>query len=134
MKYSIVKDYTDLSYWLVDRDCESDTEIKIFESDSMHECFSWFVQQSFKNEEFKHLNVELINEYVWCVYWSDFGEQFYMCPDKGDSTLDSVCFKGSEKECDEFFQKHYIHDENAEKFNAEVRDEQIAWIDNVDLE
>ena len=130
MKYSIVKDFTDLSFWLVDRNHERATEIKIFESDSMHECFSWF------NQTFLcfNLNVELENEIVWCVYWSDFNENYYICSDKGDSTLDDVCFKGSEKECDEFFEKHYIHDEDAEKFNAEARDEQIAWMDDVDLE
>lgn len=114
MKYSIVKDFTDLSYWLVDRNYERATETKIFESDSMHECFSWFSNKSWKNEDFKHLNVELENETVWCVYWSDFDENYYTCPDKGDSTLDDACFKGSEKECDEFFQKHFINDINKE--------------------
>ena len=110
MKYSIVKDYTDLSFWLVNRESERASEVKIFESDSMHECFRWFVDKSWENEDFTHLNVELNDEYVWCVYWSDFDENYYICPDKGDSTLDDVCFKGSEKECDEFFQKHFIND------------------------
>ena len=112
MKYSIMKDFEDLSYWLVDRNYERATEIKIFESDSMHECFAWFSAKSWKDENFTHLNVELENETVWCVYWSDFDENYYICPDKCDSTLDDVCFKGSEKECDEFFQKHYFHDED----------------------
>ena len=43
-------------------------------------------------------------------FTEDFDENYYICPDKGDSTLDDVCFKGSEKECDEFFQKHFIND------------------------
>lgn len=134
MKYGIFKDYTDLSYWLVNRDYERADEIKIFESDSMHECFSWFNAKSLENEDFIYLNVELENESVWCIYWSDFNENYYICPDKCESTLDDVCFKGSEKECNEFFQKHFICDENTEKFNAEARDEQIAWMDDVDLE
>lgn len=123
MKYSIIKDYEDMSYWLVDRNHDRASEIKIFESESIHECFSWFFKESFRNENFKHLNVELEHEVVYCVYWSDFDEQYYVCPDKGDTTLDDVCFKGSEKECNEFFKKHYIHNDEVEKFNAEARDE-----------
>ena len=110
MKYSIVKDFEDLSYWLVNRPNERATETKIFESDSLHECFSWFNDKMWESEEYSYLNVELTDECVWCVYWSDWEEQYYMCPDKGDSTLDDLCFKGSEKECDNFFQKHFIHE------------------------
>ena len=80
------------------------SEIEDYESDSLHDCFGW----AFANA--KILYSDLHNEEVWCVYWSDFSENYYMCPDKGDETLDDVCFRGSEKECDEFYQKHYIHD------------------------
>ena len=45
------------------------------------------------------------NNDKFCVYWSDFDECYYVSPDKGDTTLDTKCFEGTEKEADEFCDK-----------------------------
>jgi hypothetical protein len=48
-----------------------------------------------------------------------------MCPDKGDGTLDDVCFRGSEEECEKWFNEHYItDDENIEKFSEWLNNEE----------
>ena len=39
---------------------------------------------------------------VWCVYWSILDECYYTSLDKGDTTLDDLCYKGSEKDCDDY--------------------------------
>ena len=109
MKYSIFHDIEDDGYYVVNNSSkEYATEIKVYESDSLHDCFVWFKTKSWEEKKFDlKLNLEL-DEEVWCVYWGDFSENYYMCPDKGDGTLDDVCFRGSEEECDEWFNNHYI--------------------------
>lgn len=113
MKYSIMHDLVDNTYWIVDRPNDRCDEIRVYESDSLHDCFRWFIDKSWEEEGFNSKpNLEL-HEEVWCVYWGDFSENYYMCPDQEDGTLDDVCFRGSEEECDEWFNKHYIaSDEN----------------------
>ena len=110
MKYFIFHDFEDDGYYVVNnRSKEYATEIKVYESDSLHDCFEW----AYNNN--KNLYADLHNESVWCVYWGDFSENYYMCPDKGDGTLDDVCFRGSEKECEEWCSKHYIAEDNLEE-------------------
>lgn len=108
MKYSIMHDWESDEYYIADRSAEHIVESKVYESDSLHNCFRW----AFANG--KRLYSDLQNEEVWCVYWSDFDENYYVSPDKGDSTLDDVCFRGSEEECDEFFRGHFIAEDNFE--------------------
>lgn len=110
MKYSIFHDFEDDGYYVVNnRSKEYATEIKVYESDSLHDCFGW----AFANA--KRLYSDLHDEYVWCVYWSNFSENYYMCPDKGDGTLDDVCFRGSKEECDKFCSEHFIAEDNFEE-------------------
>ena len=83
------------------------TEIKVYESDSLHDCFKWAYDNN------KHLYSDLHDEEVQCVYWGDFLENYYMCPDKRVGTLDDVCFRGSE-ECNNFLSEHFIAKDNFE--------------------
>ena len=114
MKYFIMRDLVDNTYWIVDRITERADEIKVYESDSLHACFIWFIDKSWEEEGFDSKpNLEL-HEEVWCVYWSDFSENYYICPDMEDGTLDDVCFRGSEEECNKFFNEHFITEDNFE--------------------
>ena len=106
-KYSIMHDLVDDLYWIVERNEDRAEEIKVYESDSLHDCYCW----GFANHKPLRAEVE-----VWCVYWSDFEENYYMCPDKKDGTLDDVCFYGSEEECEEYFSKKYIKDDDDDYF------------------
>ena len=45
MKYSIMRDLVDNTYWIVDRITEWADEIKVYESDSLHACFIWFIER-----------------------------------------------------------------------------------------
>lgn len=110
MKYSIMHDLVDDTYWIVDRVDDRAEEIKVFESDSLHACFNWFRDRLWDLEDDFNArpNVELHDTQLWCVYWSDFDENYYICEDKGDGTLDDVCYQGTEEECEEYFCKKYI--------------------------
>jgi hypothetical protein len=67
MKYSIFHDFEDDGYYVANnRSKEYATEIKVYESDSLHDCFGW----AFANT--KMLYSDLHNEEVWCVYWVIF--------------------------------------------------------------
>lgn len=109
MKYSVFHDFGDDGYYVVNnRSNEYATEIKVYESDSLHDCFEW----AFANA--KRLYSDLHNENVWRVHRDNFSENYYMCLDKGDGTLDDVCFRGSEEECNNFLSKHFIAEDNFE--------------------
>ena len=58
MKYSIFYDFEDDCYYVVN-DCSKEyaTEIKIYESDSLHNCFKWAYDNN------KHLYTDLYNPF-----------------------------------------------------------------------
>ena len=60
MKYSIMHDLIDDTYWIVDRPNDRCEEIKVYESDSLHDCFIWFIDKSWEEEGFNSKpNLEL---------------------------------------------------------------------------
>lgn len=109
MKYAIMHDFEDDCYYLTNFFHEYATELKVYESDSLHDCFEW----AFAND--KCLYPELHNnEDVWCVciYWDDFSKNFHICPEKDVRIVDDVCFRGSEQECNEWYNNHCATKEN----------------------
>lgn len=65
MKYSIFHDFEDDGYYVVNnRSKEYATEIKVYESDSLHDCFGW----AFANAKRLHSDLDDID---WTVeYYS----------------------------------------------------------------
>lgn len=102
MKYSIMRDLVDDTYWIVDRANERADEIKVYESDSIYDCI---LHLRYKLNDAKE-NFE-VHEEICIVFWAESLND-YTIAIYNSNKKQAFYFIGSREECNKWIKEHAL--------------------------